>query len=77
MLWPGTVRTWRGFRKKDPQAYELYSQAVQELQSLESQERTGFWRREGAPVRDLMMQARPGWTGSGPNPPHPWLRKFP
>ena len=46
-------------REKDLRAYELYRQAVQELQSLESQERAGG--SEGgtsAPRRDLMLEAR-------------------
>jgi len=45
--------------EKDSKAYELYRQAVQELQSLESQERAGG--SEGgasAQLRDLMIQAR-------------------
>ena len=52
-------------REKDPQAYELYRQAVQELQSLESQERDGG--SEGgssALLRDLMIQARARLDGA-------------
>jgi len=46
-------------REKDQQAYELYFQAVQELQSLESQERAGgFESGTSAQLRDLMIQAR-------------------
>lgn len=46
-------------REKDLQAYELYLRAVQELQSLESQERAGGSEGEASvPHRDLMMQAR-------------------
>ena len=47
-------------RKVDSRAYELYRQAVEELQNLESQERKGD-SAEGKdlpPLRDLMMQAR-------------------
>ncbi|WP_348304612.1 CHAT domain-containing protein, partial [Methanothrix sp.] len=47
-------------REKEPEAYKLYSQAVEELQNLESQERKGD-SPEGKdlpPLRDLMMQAR-------------------
>ena len=49
-------------RKVDSRAYELYRQAVEELQNLESQERKGD-SAEGKdlpPLRDLMMQARSG-----------------
>jgi hypothetical protein len=43
----------------DSQAYQLYMKAVQELQSLESKERTGSAGEEKVlPERDLMMQAR-------------------
>jgi len=46
-------------RGKDPQAYELYRQAVQELHSLESKERAGGTEGGASvPHRDLMMQAR-------------------
>ncbi len=46
-------------REKDPQAYDLYRQAVQELQILETQERAGGWEGgASAPRRDLMLQAR-------------------
>ncbi len=46
-------------REKDPEAYELYSQAVQIMQSLESQERAGAsGEGKALPPRDLMMQAR-------------------
>jgi CHAT domain-containing protein len=47
-------------REKEPQTYKLYSQAVEELQNLESQERKGD-SAEGKdlpPLRDLMRQAR-------------------
>ena len=47
-------------RQEYPQAYELYSRAVQALQKMESQERAGA-SAEGEtvlPQRDLMMQAR-------------------
>jgi hypothetical protein len=47
-------------RLKNPTAYELYIQAVQALQSLESQERAGASAEGKAvlPQRNLMMQAR-------------------
>ncbi len=47
-------------RKVDSRAYELYSQAVEELQNLESQERKGDLAegKDLPPLRDLMMQAR-------------------
>jgi len=47
-------------RKVDSRAYELYRQAVEELQNLESQERQGesHEAKTSPPLRDLMMQAR-------------------
>jgi len=47
-------------REKDPGAYELYTKAVEELQSLESQERQGESPdgRTSPHLRDLMAQAR-------------------
>ncbi|GAB6264768.1 MAG: hypothetical protein STSR0001_02120 [Methanothrix sp.] len=47
-------------REIDPEAYELYSQAVQELQNLESQERQGESPEDKTSphLRDLMTQAR-------------------
>jgi len=47
-------------RKKDTLAYDLYSRAVQELQNVESQERTEAPAegRAALPLRDLMTQAR-------------------
>ncbi len=47
-------------QEKDPEVYELYCQAVEELQNLESQERQGesHEAKTSPPLRDLMMQAR-------------------
>jgi CHAT domain-containing protein/tetratricopeptide (TPR) repeat protein len=47
-------------QEKDPEVYELYRQAVEELQNLESQERQGesHEAKTSPPLRDLMMQAR-------------------
>jgi CHAT domain-containing protein len=52
-------------REKDSQAYELYRLAVEELQTLESQERAGgFSEKKALPARDLMMQARARLDGA-------------
>ena len=52
--------------KKDPEAFKLYSQAVQELQNLESQERKGESPdgKTSPPLRDLMTQARARLDGA-------------